>query len=153
LRQVLEELFDIEQPSYDADDVYRYQYSDYQKAFVVILHNEKDIRLTRIPAKTAIKPDKLVFPEGAGGLLVNNQTLEIIDYVRIKYRHDTLVTTTMQRPLNLLYDTDPHRIGQPQLGYTRYQCPNEPWDLPFSMFAKELRGPDNFELVDLAFQE
>ena len=77
--------------------------------------------------------------------------MEIIDYVRVNYKHDTLVTYSMQCPLNMLNDLGPVHVTHPQLGYERYQCTNESEFLRYQEFARSLRTPDCFELIDISY--
>ena len=116
-----------------------------------MLHTNKRMLITRIKPKMSILPDKLVFPANSGGILVHMKTYEIIDYVRVNYKHDTLVTCAMQCPLNMVNDLDPHRLDHPQLGYERYKCDHEPKFFKYDELSRKLRTPDCFELMDISY--
>ena len=149
---VLSNLFKDDKMNYGAiDDVQRSMYVDFQKPFVVMLHTDATMRMLRIQPKMVLKPDKLVFSRGAGGFLVNKNTMEIIDYVKVDYSNDTLVMYPLQCPLNVFDDSDPDRLEHPQLGHERYLCTNEPAYLKLSEWTNSLRDPDAFELLDFSY--
>lgn len=154
LETALKHLFSTDKINYinpDFEDLKLQKYTDFVKPFVVMLHTKSKIHLSRIKPKMTIMPDKLVFPANSGGLLVNTRTLEIIDYVRVNYKHDTLVTYPMQCPLNMLQDGSPDKLVHPQLGYENYKANKEQEFLKYSEFSRSLRTPDAFELVDISY--
>ncbi len=154
LEIALENLFTNNKENYispSLEELHIRKYADFQKPFVIMLHTNKRMLITRIKPKMSILPDKLVFPANSGGILVNMKTYEIIDYVRVNYKHDTLVTCAMQCPLNMVNDLDPHRLDHPQLGYERYKCDHEPEFFKYDELSRKLRTPDCFELMDISY--
>ena len=134
-------------------DVERMVFTDFQRPFIVMLDTDYQCVINHIAPKMDVKPDKLIFPANVGGLLVNQQTREIIDYVKGDFKHDSLVMYQLQCPLNTFKDVDPHRLTHPQLGHESYVCVNEsPW-LRLSDFTHHLRLTDCFELIDFCFME
>ena len=151
---VINNLFNKEAVGYGSlSDISRTMYSDFLKPFVIMVHTDKQMHITRTQPKMTLNPDKIVFPRGAGGLLFNKNTWEIIDYVRVNYTHDTLVLYPLQCPLNMVLDTDMFRTKHPQLGYERYECTNEKKYLKMSEYTKSLRDPDAFELIDISYTD
>lgn len=132
-------------------DLQKQKYADCLNPFVIMLHTTNSMRITRISPKMTIAPDKLVFPANSGGLLVNTKTLEIIDYVRSNYNHDTLVMYAQQCPLHMVTDGSPDRLIKPQLGHERYSTTGEDQYLKYSEFTRELRTGDGYELIDISY--
>ena len=148
----LDQLFiDTDTTNGTPDDVQRYLYEDMSIPFVIMLHIDKNVVMTRTAPKMTIGPDKLLFPQNVGGLLINKTTREIIDYIRVPYENSTLVEFVQQRPLNVL-NKDLHHLVDPSIAFEFNNYKSAPKYKPFRYFEAE-RSLNNFELVDFAYQE
>jgi len=151
--RVISHLFDTGPIGYGTEeDMDRLIFEDIQKPFVVMLGTSSNAVVRHVKPIMDIKPDKLLFPPKSSGLLVNTRTLEIIDYVRTFYDSGTLVTYTLQCPLNTVRDKDLHRTATPQIAMERYSCPGESKYMRFADQIVDMRDTSDFELVDIAFE-
>ena len=134
------------------DDIYRLLNEDLSMPFIVILHANKRVVTTHIEPTMEIGPDKLLFPPDVGGILYNKKTHEVVDYTRVPYASGTLIEFQMQRPLNVLNNSDPHRLTKPHFGFEHANLPRREKYVKFNKY-EELRSLDAFELVDFAYVE
>ncbi len=71
--------------------------------FVAMVHMHEGVQygIDKVEPLAMLCPGKLLFPPHARGLLMNTKTREFVDYVRIPYKDQTLVTTVAQPPLHI----------------------------------------------------
>ena len=92
------------------DQAYRYDegtstwlaiqfYMDQVIPFISILSTDKPFMVNRTDPCTVFGKGKIIFPKDSRGLLMNNRTREFIDYTRVPYKDQLLVTYTVQNPL------------------------------------------------------
>lgn len=117
--------------------------------YIVILKSDKKLMFKKSNPIGTILPDKLRFEPNAGGLLVNANTREIIDYVRIQYDSCTLVTFAPEKPLEFIERDSPHLLSGnasagSQLNYQR----KDAWNA-FS-HSSNLRDLNAYYLLDIA---
>lgn len=71
--------------------------------FISIIHANEGIQygLDKVDPLALMSPGQILFPPHARGLLLNTKTREFVDYVRIPYQHQTVVTSITQPPLHI----------------------------------------------------
>ena len=71
--------------------------------FVAMIQTHEGVMygVDRVDPLALLSPGKILFPPYARGLLMNRKTREFVDYVRIPYKDQTLVTVVSQPPLHI----------------------------------------------------
>ena len=71
--------------------------------FIGMIHMHEGVQhgIDKVEPLAMLCPGKLLFPPHVRGLLMNTRTREFVDYVRIPYQDQTLVTLVAQPPLHI----------------------------------------------------
>lgn len=133
------------------EDAERYLYEDLSIPFVIWLTTDKRIVTTTSKPEMLIRPDKLLFQQHAGGILMNRKTREVVDYVRIPYDRGVITNMAMQRPLCTLLQEDVYHLMGNAVGYERSAWVGKNRYIKFP--APNIRDIDNYVLVDVGYTE
>lgn len=68
----------------------------------IILIDTPALKIVESDIRTSVTPNSFLFTGRCGGLLVKHDTREIIDYTRLEYANDTLVSFTHPLPMQVL---------------------------------------------------
>ena len=119
--------------------------------FVIMLHSNKKLICTKTKPKITIGPDKFIFPTNAGGLLVNQRTREIVDYVRQFYASGTLIETCLQRPMNLIVN-DIKQLDNDSVAFEVNKFKSRSKYKEFNEYIP-CRTLDDYILIDFSYTE
>ena len=128
-------------------------YTDKTVGFVCMVQSNVPLVHNIIEPIQVLYPDKLQFPVGAGGLLVNKFTREIIDYVRIPYDNSTLVTFPPQVPLRITNNDNVTALTSARIGMRNHNRVHRDNHNTFAMLCSDVRRLDAYVLYDLAVAE
>ncbi len=131
------------------EEVAASRYMDKTVPFVAMLHSEERLIHNIIEPIRILYPDKLMFPVGTGGLLINKKTREIVDYVKIPYDSGNLVTFPVQSELRLMDRDNLYDLTTPNLAITRHNSSYTDKYNPFSTEYDDTRALKNYVLYDL----
>lgn len=125
------------------------KYADKTVPFVAILHSEEPLVHSFIEPLMVLYPDKLTFPCQTGGLLINRYTREVVDYVRIQYDSNELVTFPAQQELRLMHRDNLYDLVAPNLAIRKHNTSYTDKYNPFSMEYTDVRRLPSYLLYDL----
>ena len=125
------------------------KYADKTVPFVAILHSEEPLVHNLIEPKMILYPDKLTFYPSSGGLLINRYTREVVDYVKIPYDSNILVTFPVQPELRLMHRDNLYDLTTPNLGIRQHNTSYTDKYNPFSMEYTDVRRLSAYLLYDL----
>lgn len=125
------------------------RYADKTVPFIAILHSEEPLVHNMIEPSMILYPDKLKFPSGTGGLLINRYTREVVDYVKIPYDSGNLVTFPVQQELRLMHRDNLYDLTTPNLAIRQHNTSYTDKYNPFSMEYTDVRRLPAYLLYDL----
>ena len=124
-------------------------YQDKMVGFVCMLRSKEPLVHNVIRPIQTLPPDKLQFPAGAGGLLMNMYTREIVDYIRVPFENSTLVTFPHQDHLRMIDDDNPNALIKPQVAISAHNPAYVDKHNKFDLEYSDIRRLDNYVLYDL----
>lgn len=139
-----------ESPSEEALEKLAIQrYADKTVPFIAILHSKEPLVHNTIEPLNVLYPDKLLFPSKTGGLLINRYTREVVDYVRVQYDSNELITFPVQQELRLMHRDNLYDLVTPNIAIRKHNTSYTDKYNPFSMEYTDVRRLSAYLLYDL----
>lgn len=138
---------------HNVDETVAMKYADECIPFISILDTNQMINFTVQECRRTLGKDKLVFDKNAGGILINKLTKEVIDYTRVYFEDETLVTIASYKPLKLTTKEDTYSLSKDIIGFGNVVPVSS--DKGFNYFDgyKDLKDLEQFVLVDISTNE
>ena len=141
------------QLEHNVSEIVSLKYADECIPFVSVLQTDKKLNYSIQTCRRSLGKDKLVFDKDAGGLLINTKTKEVIDYTRVFFKDETLVTIGSYKPLKLSDKENAESVISSSIGFQNHNILSS--DQGFNFFDQytDLKNPDDFVLVDISTTE
>ena len=141
------------QLEHNVSEIVSLKYADECIPFVSVLQTNKKLNYSIQTCRRSIGKDKLVFDKDAGGLLINTKTKEVVDYTRVFFKDETLVTIGSYKPLKLSDKENAESVINTNFGFMNHNIVSA--DQGFNFFDQytDLKNPDDFVLVDISTTE